>query len=172
MSQRVVRAQRFDDPALSAHFRLLGALTAGRDTGNRAFEKTAAVQHLRLAVDACLATGAQAVPLAVTDLTAGELADVTAATKELDGVPHVSVTPWPDRPSGRAYYDGFCFKVHATYEDGALEVGDGGLGDWTQLLLANRKERLFTNGLALERMSDRKARLNDELSPARFGPGR
>lgn len=49
----------------------------------------------------------------------------------------------------------------------------GGLGDWTQLLLANRKERLFANGLALERMSDRKARLNDELSPAgtlRAGP--
>ena len=162
-SHRVVRAQRFDDPALVAHFRLLGVVTAGRDTGNRAFEKTAAVEHLRLTVDACLATGAQAVRLDLTDLTGGDLAVVTArVTEEFEAVPHVTVALWPDRPRGRVYYDGFCFNVRATYDGATLEVGDGGLVDWTKRLLANAKERLFTSGLALERMADAEAVVNEE----------
>jgi hypothetical protein len=34
-----------------------------------------------------------------------------------------------------------------------VDVGDGGAVDWTQQLLTNRKERLVTSGLGLERMA-------------------
>jgi hypothetical protein len=42
-SHRVIRLQPFDFPGFTPHFRLLGMVTAGRDTGSSAFE----IQHLR-----------------------------------------------------------------------------------------------------------------------------
>jgi hypothetical protein len=151
---RVVRAQHVDAPGLFAHFRLVGAVTAGRDTGHLAFERAAAVEHLGAAARACLATGADAVRLDLTDLTGGAMRPVLDAVREgLADLPQVAVADWPERAEGRSYYDGFCAKVHATYGGAAFEVGDGGLVDWTQQLLADRKERLFTSGLGLERIA-------------------
>ncbi len=55
-TQRVVRAQRFSGPASSAHFTLLGAVSAGRDTGNLAFERQHTIEHLRFVVGAVRAS--------------------------------------------------------------------------------------------------------------------
>jgi hypothetical protein len=152
-SHRVVRAQRFG-PGAFAHFQLLALVTAGRDTGQGAFEQDAAVEHLSICVDACLATGASHVRLALTDLTDGSFPGVETRLREaFAGDPSVTVDNWQDRPGGRGYYAGFCCKVYATYNGVTLEVGDGGCVDWTQQLLANRKERLFTSGLGLDRMA-------------------
>ena len=152
-SIRVVRAQRFGPGAL-AHFQLLALVTAGRDTGHQAFEQKAAVEHLRIGVDACRATGATHVRLALTDLTTGRFSAVaTRVAQAFAGDPGVTVGSWPDRPGGRGYYAGFCCKIYATYDGVTFEVGDGGMVDWTQQLLANRKERLFTSGLGLDRMA-------------------
>ncbi|SEC35929.1 hypothetical protein SAMN04489727_3469 [Amycolatopsis tolypomycina] len=71
--QRVVRAQRV--PAgLFAHFSLFGAVTAGRDSGNLAFERQHLGEHARLMAAACRALGASAVELAVTVLDPGSSA--------------------------------------------------------------------------------------------------
>lgn len=151
-SHRVVRAQQFG-PGAFAHFQLLALVTAGRDTGHLAFEQAAAVEHLTVSVDACRATGATHVRLDLTDLTGAFSAVGTRVREAFAGDSDVTVADWPDRPGGRAYYAGFCFKVYATYDGVSLEVGDGGIVDWTQQLLANRKERLFTSGLGLDRMA-------------------
>jgi hypothetical protein len=149
----VVRAQRFG-PGAFAHFRLLALVTAGRDTGSHAFEQEAAVEHLRICVDAIRATGAAHVRLDLTDLTGHALSRVVAWVRAaFDGADDVTVVDWPDRPGGRGYYAGLCFKVSAIYGGVTLEVGDGGVVDWTQQLLTSRKERLFTSGLGLERMA-------------------
>jgi hypothetical protein len=135
---------------------LLALVTAGRDTGHGAFEQDAAVEHLTICVDACYATGASHVRLALTDLTGGSFSGVETRVREaFAGDPSVTVATWQDRPSGRGYYSGLCCKVYATYDGVTLEVGDGGVVDWTQQLLANRKERLFTSGLGLDRMAAR-----------------
>jgi hypothetical protein len=67
-SQRVARAQHFDGPGMLAHFQMFGLVTAGRDTGNRSFEHQQLAEHLRFAVRALAAAGAQSTRIQLTCL--------------------------------------------------------------------------------------------------------
>lgn len=139
-SQRVVRAQRFG-AGMSAHFQLFGMVTAGRDTGAQRFEIDALTEHFRFGAgavpDACFRVTVLAAPYRRV------LASVRAA------LPQAAITEDPSRESGRGYYAGLCFKVHA----GGGEVGDGGLTDWTARLLGNRKERQLISGYGVDRLA-------------------
>ena len=75
----------------------------------------------------------------------------------LDG-DDIETTVWPDRQAGRGYYPDLCFKLFACVADEEVEVGDGGLVAWTQLLLQNRKERLMISGLGLDRLAAMRVR--------------
>jgi hypothetical protein len=144
-SQRVVRAQQFAGSGFSAHFQLFGLVSAGRDVGGLTFEREALTTHLRLAAEA-VGAGTE-IRLTLLDPAFEAVIDhVTAAMAE---VPGVRVVLDPDRESGRGYYSGLCFKVHAG-DDG--EVGDGGFTDWTARLLGNGKERLLISGYGVERL--------------------
>ena len=46
-----------------------------------------------------------------------------------------------------------CFKLGVLVDGEPVEIGDGGMVDWTQRLLGNRKERLMTSGLSVERLA-------------------
>ncbi|HEX4818322.1 MAG TPA: hypothetical protein VFV66_36755 [Nonomuraea sp.] len=137
--QRVVRAQRFEGAGFYAHFTLFALVTAGRDTGDLAFERHHAAEHLRILTDAVRACGRPAPEARVTVLD--ERFDRVAA--DLDAAPD------PGRESGRGYYTGLCHKIYA----GGAEVGDGGFVDWTARLLGNRKERLLISALGLDRLA-------------------
>jgi histidyl-tRNA synthetase len=63
------------------------------------------------------------------------------------------VVSGPDRSTGRAYYTGLCFKVVVTVAAEPFEIADGGFVDWTQQLLGNRKERLLTSGIGVDRLA-------------------
>ncbi|SDS69702.1 hypothetical protein [Jiangella sp. DSM 45060] len=71
---------------------------------------------------------------------------------DLAGVPVRAVLN-PDRPSGRGYYEGLCFKVMARLGGEWAEVGDGGFTGWTRDLLSNGKERLLISGLGIDRLA-------------------
>lgn len=143
--QRVVRAQRV--PAgLFAHFSLFGAVTAGRDSGDLAFERQHLAEHARLLAAACRTLGASAVELAVTVLD-------PRFEGLLDAVPGLPVRAFPDREGGRGYYEGLCFKVYASFGGELAEVGDGGFTAWTRKLLGNAKERLLTSALGVDRLA-------------------
>ncbi|MEW9550877.1 hypothetical protein [Nonomuraea sp. NPDC050783] len=137
--QRVVRAQHVEGAARFAHFTLFALVTAGRDTGDLAFERQHAAEHLAVLADAVRACGAGEPEMRVTVLD--ERYERVAAG--LGG------TPDPGRRSGRGYYTGLCFKVYA----GGAEVGDGGFTDWTARLLGNHKERLLVSALGLDRLA-------------------
>ena len=142
--QRVVRAQFFNAPGMAAHFGLLGVVTAGRDTGDLAFERRHAVEHLRYV--------AAVLPAPVElRLTAWQprYSVVDAVTAALAGLPHVTVVADPDRERGRDYYTGFAFTA---LTNGA-GVADGGFTDWTQALVGSRKERLCTTGIGIDRLA-------------------
>jgi hypothetical protein len=144
-SQRVVRAQKFAGSGFSAHFQLFGLVSAGRDVGGLGFERDALTTHLRFAAEA-VGAGAE-IRLTLLDPAFETVVDhVTAALAEVVGV---RVVLDPDRESGRGYYSGLCFKVHAG-DDG--EVGDGGFTDWTARLLGNGKERLLISGYGVDRL--------------------
>lgn len=55
------------------------------------------------------------------------------------------------RIAGLGYYSDFCFHIYATNKDGRqIQLSDGGVSDWTQRLLVNRKERVLTSGFGAE----------------------
>ena len=153
-TQRVVRAQHFDGPGMLAHFQLFGLVTAGRDTGNRSFEHQQLPEHLRFAVRALAAAGAQHTQIRLTCLEDAARPVIDHVLDDLAGLPGVNAFEDPHRTSGRGYYTGLCFKIYADVAGRQLEIGDGGFVDWSQLLTGNRKERLLISGFGIDRLAD------------------
>jgi hypothetical protein len=152
-TQRVARAQQLRGPVSFAHFQLLGAVTAGRDTGGHAFERDAVTAHLGSAAAGLRRLGASRIRLELTCLDPA-MSEVTAvAAAALAAAEAVEVADAPQRRSGRGYYTGLCFKVHVAFGGPELEVGDGGFTDWTAQLLGSRKERLLISGYGLDRIA-------------------
>jgi hypothetical protein len=149
-SQRVVRAQPFSGPRSFAHFTVFGLLSAGRDRGNRAFEHAHLAEHIAFHIAGLRAAGAERVRVALTDFTGEWPAVVDALGREIDAD---EVVVDPDRPNGAGYYQGLCFKVHPTFAGETLELGDGGVVDWTRQLVGSRKERCVISGIGVDRLA-------------------
>ena len=55
------------------------------------------------------------------------------------------------RVNGIGYYENLCFSIEAKNKEGiAYTLTDGGLTNWTQKILRNKKERLFISGIGSE----------------------
>lgn len=148
---RVMRGQRF--PAgYQQHFTLLALVAAGRDGGNRRFEKGCLAAEVGTLVDAVLAVGVRRVEVRVTDLSGGAFDPVAEVSSAMAGRHGVSVVADPDRERGRGYYREACFLLRGSDGEGMLELGDGGFVDWTAQLLSNSKERLFTGAISIDRL--------------------
>ena len=153
-SQRVVRAQHVSGPGRFAHFQLFGFVTAGRDTGGRAFEAASASEHLLIHTRALASLGAQAIAVSLTDFSGGRGAPIAAAVRgALANMQAVSCIDDPERSSGRGYYRDFCFKVHAQFGADPFETSDGGCVDWTQRLVGSAKERCLISGIGIDRLA-------------------
>lgn len=148
-SQRVVRAQRVDGPAMFAHFTLLGLVAAGRDTGNLAFERRYSAEVIQAMADAVRAQLDAPLEVRLTVLDPRFSAVADAIREAMPG----EVTDDPERETGRGYYTGLCFKLACHLDGERFELGDGGFVPWTQELLGNRKERLFIGGLGIDRLA-------------------
>jgi hypothetical protein len=148
-SHRVVRAQPFDGPGMSAHFQLLGLCTAGRDEGSYGFETAALAEHIGVHLD-ILRTRVRAPRVTVTDL-GGRRDAVDAVLRRLAAEhPEASFGFDDDRAGGRGYYTGACFAIGT--EGDPVGLVDGGFTRWTAELLGNAKERLLISGLGVERL--------------------
>jgi hypothetical protein len=152
--QRVVRAQQLPPgPGYFAHFHLAGLVSAGRDGGGRAFEAECLIDHLRVHAACARALGASRVEIRLTDFTGGAFAATFDAAESALSGPGVDCTRDPERASGRGYYAGLCFKTHASFAEGAFEMGDGGAVDWTRAFVGSDKERCFISGIGLDRLA-------------------
>ncbi len=150
--QRIVRAQPFGAQG-QQHFTVLALVSAGRDTGHLAFETAAIGDHLRALATAVGAVTQAPVEIRLTDLRSdGRTGILDAARQACGATPNVAVVEDPDRVAGRGYYRDLCFKVIVHPGPDEVEIGDGGFTDWTAQLLGNRKERLLTSGLGLDRL--------------------
>ena len=142
---RVLRLQPFpDEPGFTQHFALFALVTAGRSQPSHGFEIEALREHVavyRRLLDAC-------------EVTSTSCGSPTSPPHVLEAIP--GAIEDPDRTRARGYYDGALLDIAATDREGQ-EVGlaDGGLTDWTQRLLSNRKERLFTSGIGLGLLAQR-----------------
>lgn len=152
--QRVVRAQRFEEAGLSAHFTILGLVTAGRDEGDRRFEIDAAVEHARFLTEALRAVGAERVRLWLSGFAAGELGPVLDRVgAALDPFAYAEALADPDRRAGRGYYQGLALRAEAIVGDSTVDVANGGFVTWTQCLLSSKKERLLITGIGVDRLA-------------------
>ena len=152
--QRVTRAQRFEGPRSFAHFAISGVVTAGRDTGSEEFERQALDIHVDHIVKGMRRLGCELVEVLLSDLTGGRLGRVVdPLIDRWSGAPDVSIVAFPDRTRARSYYTDLAIEIHVVMSGERIEVGDGGMTDWTQRLVASRKERLMISGIGVERLA-------------------
>ncbi|SCL24285.1 hypothetical protein GA0070624_2892 [Micromonospora rhizosphaerae] len=150
-AHRVLRAQDFGS-GFSAHFRLFALVSSARDVGSGITEARLLVRHLAYwqTVLADLApSAAPRLHVTVFDhpVIRERLTDTVRPALAADEVPLLDE---PDRERGRGYYAGCALRITAL--DGTLELGDGGLTDWTARLTGDAKERCLISCLATERL--------------------
>jgi hypothetical protein len=151
-AHRVLRAQDFGSGA-SSHFRLFALVSSARDTGSGRTQARLLIRHLTywqtvLAELAPAATPRLHVTTLDDDTVRDRLADTVRPVLDEGAVPLVDE---PERTRGRGYYTGCALRISLL--DGDLEIGDGGLTDWTARLSGDAKERCLISCLATERLA-------------------
>ena len=134
---------------------------AGRDEGSFEFEAVRILEHIAYHLQLLQGLAAIGAPFVRFRVAVTELANESRVKMIQDRIlaplsqifHNASCHLDPARTSGRGYYEGACFKIYATDRSGnEMEVGDGGLTDWTQKLISDRKERLLISGLGVDRL--------------------
>ncbi|MBO9202196.1 MULTISPECIES: hypothetical protein [Niastella] len=150
-TQRHVRSQPFQLKGFSPHFTIGCLVSSGTDTGNFAFEKQAIVEHF-LALKEVLTTvfNTGDVRFRLQQRAGYPDGFIPAVLAYLHTqVPELEVTQ-DKNPGSNNYYKGLQFKAVITLQQRDFEIADGGLVDWTQQFLNNKKERFFISGFGLE----------------------
>ena len=151
---RVVRAQRFA-PGWSAHFPLFAMVSSARDTGSGRTEAQLLADHIeywqRVLAD-WLPAGVPRITVTVFDqpVLAERLHDTVLPA--LAGGP-VTVVEDPERTHGIGYYAGAAIGLRADFPGETMDLGDGGLIDWTAKMLGDRKERAMASCISTERLT-------------------
>ena len=76
-----------------------------------------------------------------------------SAVPALDGLAHVALSADPERDHGVGYYHGAAISVRAEEDGRVVDLGDGGVTDWTARLLGDAKERCVISCIATERLA-------------------
>ena len=153
--QRHIRAQALPDiPGFRAHFKIGCLATAGRDTGSFQFEKQAVNEHIA-AMTALFQGCLQVDKLWFRLCPRKGYPDPQGFVNQLAEVvqqqqPAVVIEVETGEVGNNNYYKGLQYKVVIEHNGYQLEIGDGGFVDWTQQLLQNKKERMFTTGIGVE----------------------
>src|SRR5262249_23791939 len=151
---RVLRGQAFTAPGLTAHFTLFALVSSARDEGSGRVEARMVADHLLFwarvlgelapSADPYLAYtlfGASAVRQRVGDTVRPVLRGAVELVEE------------PERTQGAHYYDKVALGLRAREDGQVVDLGDGGLTDWTARLLGDAKERCVISCLATERLA-------------------
>jgi len=149
--QRHVRSQPFPIKGFSPHFTIGCMVSSGVDTGSYAFEKKAIGDHFAALGDVLtnvFNTGP--VRFKLQKREGYPEAFIPAVLLYLQNRLPISEITIDEMPGINNYYKGLQFKAIITLQQRDFEIADGGLVDWTQQLLNNKKERFFISGFGLE----------------------
>lgn len=151
---RVTRGAAVTGKRSFAHFGIFCMVSAGKDQGPYICEKEMLVKQLSF-YEALFHTEFDAKLSAVLRKRSGysdndgffsRMSELVRA--ELPDVP-ITID---DAHMDNAYYKGINYKIYMHIGDETIEIGDGGFVDWTQKLLANKKERCLISGIGLDRL--------------------
>lgn len=157
-NHRVLRPQFYNKANLASHFSLFALCSAGRDTGDRRFEITALVQHVRFYVEILRQFLGSKVEIIVSVSDFAPVSDRERLENDLlepicEEFTNVTCHIDNERQAGRGYYRDLCCKIHVQVASGEkVEVADGGSVDWTSKLLSDEKERIIVSGIGSERV--------------------
>jgi hypothetical protein len=158
-SHRVLRGQMFSGSASFAHFRLLGLVTGGRDTGSFGFEIMALneqIEYFISLISGSIKHGFSPGTIRVA-LTAFDPVRIPALESDVIaplslGFSGVHFHLDQERKTGKGYYGCAGYQIHVSDSKGEeFLIVDGGFTDWTQKLLGSQKERLLIGGMGSER---------------------
>jgi len=157
-SHRLLRAQHYDNPKLSAHFKVFSLCSAGRDRGGFGFDSATLRLHIAAYLTAVRAFLGSSISLQVL-LTVLDPSPLLAEAAEAlleqlrRDFPDVDAALEPTRTVGRGYYRTLCFWIYgAVGAQKPVQLADGGCVDWTQRLLSDAKERLVISGIGSDRV--------------------
>lgn len=148
---RVIRTQVFNNPNFTPHFIVLALISCGRDTGSFNFEKEELLKHLTTSYEICKSYGVEKIyyeiiPCKGYDSESPLITETISYVREKSNL-EVSVI---ESQHDNNYYHGFRIKQQIVIGSNTIEIADGGLLDWTQQLLTNKKERMMTFGLGIQ----------------------
>lgn len=149
---RVIRTQAFSNPNFTPHFSVLCLISCGKDSGNFNFEKVELLKHLSASYAICkdfygLETiYFELIPMKGYDSQSQLITQCVSYIQAKRSDFEISIA----EPDDNNYYYGFRIKLKALVKDSMYEIGDGGLLDWTQQLLSNKKERMITMGIGFQ----------------------
>ena len=149
---RVIRTQVFNNPNFTPHFTVLALISCGRDTGSFNFEKEELLKHLTTSYEICKSYGVEKIyyeiiPCKGYDSQSPLIMESISYVREKNSNLEVLVIA-PEHDNN--YYHGFRIKQQIVIGGNTIEIADGGLLDWTQQLLTNKKERMMTFGLGIQ----------------------
>ena len=127
-------------------------ISCGRDTGSFNFEKEELLKHLTTSYEICKSYGVEQVwyeiiPCKGYDSQSSLITETVSYIREKNSnIKVLVVEPQHDNN----YYHGFRIKQQIKISNSTIEIADGGLLDWTQQLLTNKKERMMTFGLGIQ----------------------
>jgi hypothetical protein len=148
-SHRLVRPQLPQHEMHTAHFRVFAMVSAGRDTGSFSFELKKLREHVEYYITLIRSFHAQ-VPV---DVVLKEYAETgTDWDRWMHGIEGNLIHVMRHRISREdwSYYAPVQFNINVHSGEEILNVADGGVVDWTQKLLSDRKERLLISGFGTE----------------------
>jgi hypothetical protein len=153
---RVVRAQALGAPGSSAHFALFALVSSARDTGSGRTEAAMLVDHLRFWAEVLAEFLPQAQPQLTWTVFGAPVLDERFAdtvVPAVSGHRGVDLVADPARTRGAGYYRGAAIGLRAHAGGEEVDLGDGGVTDWTATLLGDAKERCVVSCVAPERLT-------------------
>lgn len=149
-THRLVRTQPFDNPAYAAHFGILCLTSGGFDRGSYAFEIDQLFRHIHFHQGLIIreAGGAATYTQILLKETSHPFNDFLQKRLEQEKFEFPVKVIQEENPT--QYYDLVQFKNFTQFKEEEINTSDGGLVDWTQKLIPNKKHRFFISGSGIE----------------------
>ncbi|KQB98835.1 hypothetical protein [Pedobacter sp. Hv1] len=150
---RLLRTPLTEIEGHTPHFSIGCLVTAGVDTGSFEFEKLALYEHLSTHAQLlkniyqCKEVSFSIIPLNL-DGNGERMLEFCLAHLKAQ-MPGFEISVKANNPT-QNYYQGLQVKTHIQINGAQIDIGDGGFVDWSQQLLGNKKERMFTSAIGIQ----------------------
>lgn len=154
--QRHVRTQSITAAGFTPHFKIGCFVTSGFDRGAFVFEKESVLEHLNL-LHAIYKDHYGVEKISFRFLCRDGYSDPIRLANEVKNyiLRHerkldIEIIENPEKETN--YYKGLQYKTDIVWNNKSFEIADGGIVDWTQQILQNKKERFLIGGIGFEFM--------------------